>query len=121
MPPSLLSARTNLGSFNAIGPMGNIPNSANALYQFEGLFSNLLALLTILGGLYFMFQLIIAGYNYISAGGEKAQVQAAQKKITNNFLGLTIVVLAYLITGIIGRFFGLNIIDLYSSLNLIHP
>jgi hypothetical protein len=119
----LLAAQVNLQNITGVGPFGNFnrSNTTAVLGLTDQLISIILALLTSLAGLYFMFQLILAGYNYISAGGEKAQVQTAQKKLTNSFLGLTIVVLAYVITGIIGRFMGLDIMRFSAHLYIFSP
>jgi hypothetical protein len=121
--PFLAQANIQIGNITGIGPLGsNQTTPMNAFTQFEIVISNIIGLLTLLAGLYFFFQLIIAGYNYISAGGDKGQVQAAQKKITNNFTGLIIVVAAYLITGIIGRFLGIQFLNFSTIINnSLHP
>ncbi|OGD10144.1 hypothetical protein A2397_03820 [Candidatus Amesbacteria bacterium RIFOXYB1_FULL_44_23] len=117
-----LLAQTDLGTvINGVGPLGQVTSLTTALMGTETVVSMTLGLLTVIGGLYFMFQLIIAGYGYISAGGDKALVQTAQKKLTNNFLGLTVVVLSYLIAGIVGRLVGLDIMRLSFLLMGIHP
>lgn len=69
----------------------------------------LIGFLTVLGGLWFFIQFIIAGYNWISAGGDKGKVEAAQQKITNSLVGLLIVVGAYVIVGLVGSILGLKI------------
>lgn len=67
--------------------------------------------LTILGGLWFFIQFIIAGYNWISSGGDKGKVEAAQQKITSSLIGILIVVGAYVIVGLVGKMLGLDILN----------
>jgi hypothetical protein len=114
-----LLAQTTLGNITGVGTIGT---PADTFYDtattFENVISVIIGALTTLAGLYFFIQLILSGYQYMSAGGDKAQTQAAQKKLTNAIIGLIIVVAAYLITGLIGRVFGFNI--LYFRGSLIH-
>jgi len=118
-------AQTDLGNIQGVGALNNITRTAtgypSAFLLFERVISNVLALLTIIGSLYFMVQIIMSGYNYISAAGDKALVQAAQKKLSNSFMGLFIVVLAYLITGLVGRFVGLDIFAFHLSIATLNP
>jgi hypothetical protein len=116
-----LLAQTPIGNFELIGPLGNRTTYTNTFSMFETLISNVLGLLTILAGLYFFFQIILAGYNWISAGGDKQAVQNAQKKVSNAVLGLIIIVLAYVITGVLSRFLGLNILFIGDVLTNLHP
>jgi uncharacterized membrane protein len=81
--------------------------------------SNAIGVLTIVAGIWFLFQAILAGYNYLSAGGDKTRIEAAGRKLTNAILGLVIVVAAYGILALIGTFLGTDFLDLGKFFNSI--
>ncbi len=73
--------------------------------------STLVGFLTIVAALYFLFQFIIGGYQWIAAGGDKNETTAARDKITNSIIGLMIIVIATAIVGIVGKLLGLDILN----------
>ncbi|HBC72420.1 MAG: hypothetical protein UX91_C0001G0124 [Candidatus Amesbacteria bacterium GW2011_GWB1_47_19] len=107
----LLASSINLGTINGIGPLGN-PNtpSSQTATQLTNFISNIIGLMTVIAGVYFLFQIFMAGYKWINAGGDKQAVQDAQKRLTNAFMGLLVVVMAFTITGVIGYFLGIPIL-----------
>lgn len=108
-----------LGCGDGFGPIaqflcgiGNTTADKEAVgSRLNSVLGGIIGFLTILGGLWFLFQFIIAGYNWISAGGDKGKVEAAQQKITNSLIGLLIVVGAYVIVGLLGKILGLDILN----------
>lgn len=54
-------------------------------------------------GLYAFINLITAGYQFISAGGDAKVVTAAWNKIQQTFMGVIIIVSSFLIAAIMGR------------------
>jgi len=110
-----------IGNITGIGPYGTTDASLGAAGTFTLFLSNMIGVLTIIGGLWFLFQIIIAGYRWISAGGDKQNVQDAQKRLQNALIGLIVVVAAYIIVGIIGYFLGLNIYSLTGTVTNLHP
>ena len=107
---------------NGIGPLGNTTgyNGSTAKFsltgplgQFTTVISTIIGVMTIIGGLIFMAQIISAGLAWLASGGEKQALQNAQKKLTHAVVGLAIVILAYTIIGAVGQIFGLDI--LFSS------
>lgn len=82
--------------------------------QGAGLFlliSNLFKLAGVIAGIYFLFQIITAGYQYISSSGDSRVVEKAWAQIWQSILGLIIVAGAFLIAATIGRLFGIDIIN----------
>ena len=77
--------------------------------------------MTIAAGIWFIFQFIIGGYNWLTAGGDKTGVQAAQSRLTNAFIGLTIVVAAYAIIWIVGKLLGFEILHPEKLIELVKP
>lgn len=73
--------------------------------------STIVGFLTIVAALYFLFQFIIGGFQWISAGGDKQHTTEARDKITNSIIGLMIIVIATAIVGIIGKLLGLDILN----------
>lgn len=54
-------------------------------------------------GVYAIFNLILAGYAYISAGGDSKAIAAATGKITQTVIGLTVAAGAFVIAGVISQ------------------
>jgi hypothetical protein len=74
--------------------------------------SNAIGVMTIGAGIWFLFQAIIAGYNYLSAGGDKTKIEAAGRRLTNSLIGIAVVVAAYGILALIGSFLGIEFLNL---------
>ena len=68
--------------------------------------------MTIFAGIWFLFQAIIAGYNFMSAGGDKTRIENARQKLTNSLIGIAIVVAAYGLLALIGSFMGIEFLNL---------
>ncbi|MBL7150719.1 hypothetical protein ISS86_02205 [Candidatus Microgenomates bacterium] len=114
-----------IGGEEGFGPWGNIANLgsnvAEAAKSFTKIVSNIIGVMTIAGGIWFMFQFIAGGLSWLTAGGDKAGVQAAQKRITNAVIGLTVVVAAYALIWIIGELLGFDILHPEDLIKLVGP
>jgi hypothetical protein len=64
--------------------------------------SNLVRLTMILAGIYTLINIILAGYGFLSAGGDAKLVQKSQERIWRSVLGLLIVVGSLIIAAVIG-------------------
>lgn len=62
----------------------------------------ILNLLVVVAALYALFNLIFAGYQFISAGGDQKAVEAAWGKIWQTLLGLLIVAGAFVLAALFG-------------------
>ena len=116
-------ASVPLGNFGGIGPLGNtagIDNSGlGAFNRFTGILSLTIGLLTIVGGIWFTFQIITGALGWLGAGGDKAAVETARKRILNAVMGLIIVVFSYALIALVGTVLGFpNIFNPYVALNL---
>ena len=87
--------------------------------QFNKVMSGIIGFMTIIAGLWFIFQFITAGYQWIGAGGDKNSLEQARNKMMNSVIGLIIIVSAWVIVGIIGRLLGLDILNPGAVLNKI--
>jgi len=68
--------------------------------------------MTIGAGIWFLFQAIIAGYNYMNAAGDKTRIENAGRRLTNSLIGLAIVIAAYGLLALIGSFLGIEFLNL---------
>lgn len=77
-------------------PYGNF-NVGLALF-----ISNILRLVFVAAGIYALFNLIIAGYGYMTAGGDAKQLTAAWNRIWQTLLGLVIIVGSFALAALFG-------------------
>lgn len=106
-------AQTPLGEIRGLGPLGleNIPITIDyAVGLFNQVIQNIVGIMTIVAGIWFIFQVIIGGIGWLTAGGDKAKVESAQKKITQGIIGLAIVIIAIFLIDLIGTLLGLEIL-----------
>lgn len=63
--------------------------------------TNIITIIFVAGGLYAFFNLMIAGFTYITAAGDTKKIEAATLSINTTLIGLVIMVAAAAITGVI--------------------
>lgn len=108
----LIRSIGRIGKGGGLGPFADIvADLAAAGAAVEKVFSVLLGLLTIIGGLWFMIQFVVGGLNWISAGGDSKKLEEARNRITSGLIGLIIIVAAWAIIGIAGTILGLDILN----------
>lgn len=104
-------------AFELTGPGIQVPNQTAAGTQLEKIISTTIGVLTIIAVIFFVIQLILAGYSFMSAQGDKNKIEAARDRLTQGILGLTIVILAYGMGALIANLVGLeNIFNLNTIL-----
>lgn len=106
-----------LRSFSEVGAqIGNITNPFDTLApgvtsltsastQGQGLITilnNLLRTAVVVAGIYALFNFIIAGYQFVGAGGEPKNVAKAWEKIWQSILGLLIIAGSLVLAAVIG-------------------
>lgn len=64
--------------------------------------NNILRLVFVVAGLYALLNLIIAGYSFMSAGGDPKAVEKAWAKIWQSLIGLLIIVASFLLAALFG-------------------
>lgn len=68
---------------------------------------NTLKLFFVVAGLLLFFNLVIAGFQFLNAGGDPKAIEQAWNKIWQSLVGLLIVVTSFIISAIVGfLFFG---------------
>lgn len=83
---------------DTINPNGGYSDVASGLPSF---ISNLITIIFIAGGLYAFFNLMIAGFTYITAAGDTKKIEAATLSINTTLIGLVVMVAAAAITGVV--------------------
>lgn len=94
------------------GIFGNITDptqyqsvDGNGLFK---LMSQIFQLTGIVAGLYFAFNVISAGYMYLSANGDVKKTEQAWNQIWQSLLGMVIVASAFVLVSIIGGLLGID-------------
>lgn len=96
------------GGFRGFGSLGLEGKPAwESDYVFTQFLSSTIGLLSIVAVIWLVFLIIIGGYGYMTAGGDKARIEKAQKTITNGIIGLAIVVFAIFVINLIGYLLGI--------------
>ena len=95
--------------------------NADPAILLSRIISNALGAMTIGAGIWFLFQTIIAGYNYMNAAGDKTRIENAGRKLTNSLIGLALVVAAYGLLALIGSFLGIEFLNLGKLFSTILP
>jgi len=65
-------------------------------------FSNILRLIFVVAGIYALINLIIAGFSYMTAGGDSKKLTQAWDRIWQTLLGLAIIAGSFVLAAIFG-------------------
>jgi hypothetical protein len=99
--PKAFAADPIVGSI--INPLANSYGNYNSpTGGIIGLFTNILRLVFVVAGIYALINFILAGYQYMSAGGDAKALTAAWNRIWQTLMGLVIVVASFAIAAIFG-------------------
>lgn len=101
-------AATPLGQIGGqgLGPFGQ--SAGDGLTGITSIVSSIIGIMTIAAGIWFLFQFVIGGFNWINSGGDKAKLQTSKDKLTNAFIGLIVVVAGWAILALAGTFFNVD-------------
>jgi hypothetical protein len=92
-----------------LGPFGKIAyTGTSALTRLTQGISAIIGFMTILAAIWFIFQVLIGGFYWISSGGDKKKLHEARQRITNAFIGLIIVAAGWALLALAGMFLGLD-------------
>ena len=104
----------NMGKIGGagLGPFGKNPatTGAGALTQVAGTISAIIGFMTVAAGIWFMFEMLFSGYEWISAGGDAKKLEGARQRLTHGFMGLLIVVGSWALLAVTGQFLGYDIL-----------
>jgi cytochrome bd-type quinol oxidase subunit 2 len=113
---------TGLGTLKGL-PGGYDPGTTkeSAMESLSNIFSNVLGVMTIVGGLMFVLYFVLGGISWLTSGGEREKVEKAKKQMTNAAIGLIVVVASYAIAFIVGKVLGIEILDPAKYLESLGP
>ncbi len=89
----------------------NVSDREALVEVFSTQFSSIIGFLTVLGGVFFVIYMIIAGFEWLRAGGDTGQVEKARNRMINGAIGLLVMIISMGIVGIIGGVFGLDLLN----------
>lgn len=72
------------------------------------LLNRIFNLIGVVAGIFFLIQILLAGFAYISASGDQKKTEAAWAKIYQSIIGLLIVSSAFVLTAVIGKLLGID-------------
>ena len=89
--------------FGNVAPPPGVSNygllGAGGLVKFA---NNLLKFILVIGGLYALLNIILAGWSFLSAGGDSKKVEQAWAKIWQSLVGLLVMAGAFVLAAIFG-------------------
>ncbi len=110
----LAQGGTDIGTIGGggLGPFGQNPatSGTTAMEQVTGAVSSVVGFMTVLAGIWFLFQLLIGGYEWISSSGDAKKLEAARNRLSHGFVGLIIIVAAWALLAVVGQFLGFDIL-----------
>lgn len=114
---------SQFGSFEPVGAAWSDGSDTRAgvLGNVELFISSFLGIITVIAGLYFIVNFLLAAMNWVTAGGDSGKIGTARDKMIQSTIGLIVVVGGYAIVGLIGSIVGLDILNPAASLDAIIP
>lgn len=107
------------GGFKGFGPLGLVGKSANdAPSLFNLVISTTIGVITAIGFIYFTINIIIAAIDMIIAGSDKQKFTDARKKITNNIIGVVVLISGVFIVSLVGQIFAIGFLNPVGLLGL---
>lgn len=102
-----------------VGP-GPVVDAATGPAVLEKIITQLIGILTIIGIIYFAFQIIMAGYGMLSSEGDPKKIETSRDRLIEAVLGLFVVVIAIIVASLIAALLGisdpLNLVSLVDKL-----
>ena len=83
-------------------------NNAPRLSQLEGVFSQVISVALTLVGVTALVVILLGGFQYLSASGNKEAAGKARLTLTFGLVGLILAISAWMILNISGTFLGVN-------------
>lgn len=120
--PVLAQRSISLPPLRGVGPLGlensNPEEGGNLLAR---ILSNVIGFMSFVAAVWFLIQIIIAGYNFIASQGDAQKIQEAQKKIINSITGLALVVFSVTFLSLIGHLLHVEFLQVDQIINNLSP
>lgn len=91
------------GPITLNNPFGNLTNEPSG---FSTLLNNVISMIVALAGIALFAYLLMGGFQFVTAGGDKVQVDNAKKTITNAIIGMIVMSVAFLLVRILEAILG---------------
>lgn len=95
------------GGFKGFGPLGNVESGEGAVSTFSKFISSTIGLITVVAILLFIFVFITGAIGIITAGGDKAALETAKKRLTNGLVGFVVTIASIFVIKLIGYLIGI--------------
>ncbi len=113
-----IAATINLGpsggegfrGFGALGLEGK--SNLDAPGIFGNVISTTVGVITVVGIIWFVVQLLTAAISIIGSGGDKNKIEQARAKMSSAVIGLVVVVAGVFIVDLVGAILGFNILNI---------
>ncbi len=89
----------------------DLTTNEGATASLELFISNMIGVLTVFAGLFFIVYFVMAALTWVTSGGDTGKLQNARERMLHGVLGLVIVVAAYGIVGLIGSIVGFDLLN----------
>jgi hypothetical protein len=86
--------------FGTITPPSFISENPSGLIT---LFNNILKILIVVAGIFALLNFILAGYAFMSAGGDPKKIDAAWGKIWQSMVGLLLIAVSFALAALLGK------------------
>jgi hypothetical protein len=90
------------------GTLGGPQKDVATIQSLVPIFSNVVRAVVALAGVGLLIMLLVGGFNFLFSGGDPKKLEAARGTIGSAFLGLIVIVVAYVILNAIGTFTGVT-------------
>ena len=100
---------------------GSAKGVDEATANLELFISNIIGFLTVLGGIFFVVQFVLAAFNWITSGGDSSKIQKARDKMVQGALRLIVVIASYALIGLIGSIIGLDLLNVGKQIENLVP
>lgn len=114
-----------IAQFGSFEPIVDNEYTQNAtvdpLSNLEAIISNSIGFITVLAGMFFLYQFVTAAFSMVTAGGDTGKLNSARDRMLHGVLGMIMVVASYSIVGLLGSVFGLNILNPAAMLGSFAP
>lgn len=107
-----------LGPFARLAFFISVDDAANYLSSVA---SKTLGVLTICASIWFIVQFVVGAFKWLASGGDKGNVESAKEHLTHAVIGLTIVVISYVLIALVGTILGLDILNPQKLIPLLGP
>jgi|GEM_PF-2400973 len=74
--------------------------------------STMIGVLTLVAFIYFMFQVIFAGFGFLTSEGDKGKIESSRNRLSQGVIGIIIIVGALVFVNLVGYILGIR--DLFS-------